>query len=627
MISMGTDRTQDIASSATLIPILGVSIFAAIARVPEGYEAPNTFYFACYLLAGILSVYSLLPRRTSKNTILTILTLISVTLFFGWNLKSRTLTRWVDRFPDDPFLIAFFNVLSLPVILYQYILNRLSLAVPWPFGLITSIFLLLTYWVFSARMLRRTGLFPYKEYVNADLSDTPDRVKSDNKERAGFILLALLAASIRGIPTLNSRIPAGIDTPYYVAALQGRFPPYMIGGFLRQLLYYLFRIIGIVLYLPFPTPLHSIWTVSIIPVLFHTITAVLTYNLVKSSLKDYKTGLLAGIFVSTSIGMLRVTWDLYKILLSIPFALISLQQLLKATENKGYKSGLLGLVFFIIAIACHITLGGVILLALSSYILIETLLGKGLLRRSRWALYTVLLLLVVPWVLGEILEKMMFTSWYYGNITSPLPNLPETGVISIGELFRWLGISTLLLAILGMLHVRRRKSQSSFPSIWLTVSFLLIEQALFHTYTRTGQLHRVELLTSLPVSILASLGVIEVLGSLGKIRWRRISFSTTTMVVLVLTLSNLTVAWSYGGFLSERMINEPEYISMIWLLNFAPNTNCGVPSNFDSWTGYYGQIQNYDLPTTFYIDRTATNDSPLYNRVYSGFNRIYRLTT
>ena len=623
LILMETGRREIFTSVATILPLLLASIFAAIARIPDGYEAPITFYFACYLLTLILTAYTFFPKENRGIDVLTIITLICVILFFGSNLKNRQLTRWVERFPDDPVLTSIFDVMSVPVIIFQYLLTHLNLRVPWSSGLAISIFLLLAYWAYSARLLRRIGLCFAGE--TNDVSSSGTRGKNGNVkiERAGILLLVLFAASIRTLPTLTSRVPAGCDTPFYLAILQGRLPSSWFGGVLRYLLYYLFRVIGVVLSLPFPTPLRSIGAVNIIPVAFHAIVAVLTYNVVKSCFKDSKTGLLAGFFLATSIGMLRITWDLYKLLLSIPFALVSVQQLVKSIEARDRRRGLLGLFFFAVTVACHVTLGGMIFLALSSFVLVETLFGRGFFSKSPWILYAILSIVILPWFLGDTLKGMLFTGWYSGNITSPLPNRPETGVISMIELFRWLGISPLLLALSGILHLRGRRDCESYPVVWLIVSFLFIEQALFHTYTKTGQIHRVELLTSLPVSILAAVGLVRVLSPLRRIEHRKIGVSSTTIVVLVITLSTLIVAWNYGGFLSWTMINEPEYVSMTWLINFAPYTNCGVPSNFDSWTGYYGRIQNWELPTTFYIDRTATDDSPLYDRIYSGFNRIY----
>jgi len=620
---MGAERRDFFTSVATLLPILSASILAAVARVPEGYEAPATFYFACYLVTLILTVYNLFLEKNRRNDILVTIILICVILFFGSNLKERRLTRWVGRFPDDPVLISIFNILSLPVIIFRYALTYFNLKIPWSSGLTASIFLLLVYWVFSARLLRRIGLPTTNDTGGVYPSKVRSRTGSVKAERVSILLLVLLAASVRTLPALASRVPAGCDTPFYVATLQGRSPPERFGGVLRHLLYYLFRVIGVVLSLPFPTPLSLIWAVNIIPVIFHMIAAVLLFNLAKSCLRDLKTGLLAGVFLATGIGMLRITWDLYKLLLSIPFALVSLHQLFRSVEKRDRRHGIIGLCLLAVTALSHATLGGVILLALSSLVLLESLSSGGFFSRYSWLLYATLSLVVLPLFLGRSLEGLLFTGWYTGNITSPLPGRPEVGVISILELYRWLGITPLLLAVLGLLYLRGRGGCGFFPSIWLAVSFLLIWQALFHTYTHTGQMHRVELLTSMPVSISAAVGLVGVLSPIGRREYRKRGFSLNLMAVLALVLSVLIVAWSYGGFLSQSMISEPEYLSMTWLLNHAPNTNCGVPRNFDSWTGYYGQIQNRDLPTTFYLDRTATDDSPLYDRVYSGFNRIY----
>ncbi len=623
---METSRRTIALSVATLFPVLLASVFAALARVPEGYEVPITFYFACFLASLILTAYTLFPKKNRTNDIVTASTLIFVAAFFGSNLTSRSLIRWVTRFPDDPVLILIFDVLSLPVIAVQRLVAQLSLEIPWSFGLATSIFLLLVYWKYSGRLSRRIGL--YFDEENSETYHTSPRhgAASERIEKAGILLLSVFAASIRTLPALASDVPAGADTPFYVAAIQGRIQPTMFGGFLRHLLYYLFRIIGVVLSLPFPTSLRSIWAVNVIPIVFHTIAVILTYNLVKSCFKDLKLGILAGVFLATSAGMLRITWDLYKLLLPIAFALISIQQLARSIEVGDRRRGLLGLFFFTVTILSHMTLGGIIFLAISSHVLVETLFGEGFFSRSPRILYGIVSLIVLSWFLGRILSGPLFSGRYSGNITGPLPNQPEVGVISINELFRWLGITPLILCTLGFLRLSGKRGIQSFPSSWLTISFLLIWQALFHTYTRTGQIHRVELLTSIPVAILGAVGLFKLLNPLRGIRHRKIGISLNATAILVLTLSSLIIAWNYGGFLSWAMIDEPEYVSMTWLIGFAPNTNCGVPPNFDSWTGYYGQIQNPELPTTFYIDRTATDNSPLYNRIYSGFNRIYLRT-
>ena len=620
---METSRKTLFASVATILSLLLAAVYAAVAQVPEGYEAPITFYFACCLITLTLSVYTLSLRKNRRNTLLTIGTLACIILFFGLNLKDRRLTRWVERFPDDPVVVGVSDVLSLPVIAYQYVLTQLNLSIPWFLGLATSILLLLLYWAYSSRLLQRMGLHVTSETSDQRPTDAQDRSRNRGVERAGVLFLALIAASIRILPTLSSRVPAGVDTPFYVAALQGRLPPDWFGGSLRQLLYFLFRVIGIALYLPFPTPLHQIWAVNAIPIIFHAVNAVLIYNLAKSCFKDPETGILASIFLATSTGMLRITWDLYKLLLSIPFALLSAQQLAKSIELRDRRHGLLGLSFLAITVVSHATLGGIAFLAISSFVLVKAILSKGFFSRSRWIVYSILALIILPSLLGDLLGKMLFSGWYSGNFSGPLPRYPEVGIISLSELFRWLGITPLLLAALGILNSRRGKGCETLPQIWLVASFLLIEQALFHTYTQTGQISRVELLTSIPVAIVAARGTTKITNPLRQVRERKIGIPLNMIAILILILSNLTVAWGYGGFLSGTMINEPEYLSMTWLINYAPYTNCGVPQKFDSWTGYYGQIQNPRLPTTFYIDRTATDNSPLYDRVYSGFNRIY----
>ncbi len=612
-------------SIAPLIPVLLAAVFAGIERIPEGYEAPITFYFACYLVTLILSIYVFSLEKKRRNSLLTTAIVLGVILFFGFNLENRRLIRWVEKFPDNQALILVTDVMSLPVILLQYIITQLKLDIPWPSGLATSIFLLLMYWGYLVRLLQRMGLEVTSKTSNVSPTRTQYRISSENIERISILLLVLFAGSIRALPTLTGAVPAGADTPFYVAVLQGRYPPVKFGGLLRQLLYYLFRTIGVVLHIPFPTSLHSIWTVNIIPITFHVIAVLLICNLVTSWSKDLKTGVLAGVFLATSVGMLRISWDLYKLLLSIPFALISIQQLIKSIETRDPRRGLLGLSFFVITGGSHATLWGIIFFAVSSLVLVETLFKRGFFSRSQWILCGVLLILLAPWILRKFtdLEGIIFTAWYSGQIDQPLPNKPEIGIVSIVELFRWLGISPLILATLGITQNKGKRDCEFFPSAWLIVSFLLIEQALFHTYTKIGQLHRVELLTAIPVSILAGIGLFKLLKPLRQKSSRKISVPLNMIVVLVLTLSTLAVAWNYGGFLSWTMINEPEYISMTWVIKFAPYTNCGAPRNFDSWTGYYGEIQSYELPTTFFIDRTATDDSPLYHRIYSGFNRIY----
>ena len=627
LILMERSEREAIISMVTVLPILLASVFAAIDRVPEGYEAPITVYFACGMISLIIATYDIFLNRDRRWEPPTALLALLVVAFAVSGYKDRRLVRWTQRFPNDPIIVQVSSFLSLPAILFDTTLRNLGLEIPWVIGLSLEVFLVLGFWEFlRRRTIDAHPLSPTNSDTYLDLHTIQKRPISRGKITLSLLFLVLFSASIRIIPSLYHQVPEGVDTPFYVAALQGRIPSEYFGGSLRRILYYLFLVFGAVLDLPFPIPLSLIVAVKILPVLAHTIITVLIFNFTHTCFGDLKTSIIAGVFAATSIGLMRITWDLYKLLFSIPFVLLAFQQAAKTMRTQEPKSFFMTVIFLAIGLTCHPTIGGLAFLTLSSFVTIETFFGNGILMKSKLVFIATLCLLVIIGIFGSIAENALFSGWGVGNLTAPLPSRPEVGIISLSELFLWLRVSPLLFAILGLIYLRRADGVRRLPSIWFLVCMLIIEQALFHTYTNTGQIHRTELLTSMPTAILAAVGLMRVISPLWKVKRKTIGRASALTFLLVSILSVTIVAYGYAGFISSQVIQNAEFISMTWLLEKAPNTNCGVPTNLDSWTGYYGQIQNRELPTTFYIDRTATDDSPLYNRIYSGFNRIYLRT-
>ena len=626
---------RDIVSTLSIIiPILILCSFAAIASLPEGYEAPLTMYYALYSASLIATIYLFHSKKDSKRTLFFSLSYISVLLFFFSNLGSRRLIRALQRFPSDSFATYLFDFISLPLIVLHWLIDSYELKIPWIAGwTLSAMIVLISLRFISRKMPKVLGAHDTADNPSARASrEQPYSVTSDHSlfNRLGFLFVGLIAFSVRALPALTHTIPAGCDTPLYVSAMQNKIPSEYIGGPLRQILYGQLLTLGAVLQLPYPIPPRYVILVEVIPILYHTINALLLYAAMKTCIRDVRIALFSAVFMATALGVLRITWDLYKLILTIPFSLITLQLFSSSLKTGRKRSILLSILFLGFTISSHLTLGGLLVFTLALALLMRAVSyensAHSLLLKSRILTVVVVFgILILPSVSSSLARRFLFSDWYSGNIGGFLPSTPEVGVASLVGLFRWVGVIPLLFAFVALISTWNFHQRDVNPfRFWFIVSLFMIEQALFHTYSSTSQIHRVELIASIPVAAVAGMGVARCLDLLRSFRRPSLSVPSVSVTVFIVVASVFLVAWHYGGFISSSMITEGGYVSMNWLIAKAPNTNCGVPSNFDSWTGFYGRIQNYEIPTTFFIDRGGIDGLSAFNRVYDGSHYIHK---
>ncbi|UCD73508.1 MAG: hypothetical protein JSW01_02365, partial [Candidatus Bathyarchaeota archaeon] len=227
-----------------------------------------------------------------------------------------------------------------------------------------------------------------------------------------------------------------------------------------------------------------------------------------------------------------------------------------------------------------------------------------------------------------ILETYAYSPYYIGLLMSPLPHRPYMSIPSLSSLLRWVGLPFFPLSLIGLMRQREDRNDTRLLTSWFLTHLFFVWQSLFHTYSSppTGyfyELGRIMLLSSIPTGVLAGVGLWKLLRSLNLLNHIRFRFILQSFTVLVVLLSGISIAYYYGGFVSQSMIDTSGYHTILWLMGKNDGGNVDVTYAFDSWTGYYGHLQKSGFPPTYFLDEEGTDTTPFCNRVFDNGHRIF----
>lgn len=592
-----------------------------------------TIFFICLLL---ISTFDRLLVKKKVHVVLLVAALCFATAFELINLcdRSQEISDEICFFPAN--LDPLFEALSAPVAALRFFLSAVGLTVPWPIGVVVSIALLTVLW----------GLvvYAFAQLIGAasqtSLQPTPSEASAKKDENQ--IALALLAVAaviafiVRIHVLLRFRVPVGCDTPFYISTMQGKIPSEWYGGILRRPLYAFIKAAGVVLDLKSPIlPLNQAYVVEVFPAILLCVVAATTYGLAYSISRRPSISFLSSFFATTSLGILRVTWDLYKLLTALPLAITSLHLLYRSITWGGLRNYLLFLFVFSLTALNHATAAGIVLPTAVVYPCMLWVASQNplqklsrcttylsyLSRKPRIEAYSAAKLClkkaakpIAAILLASALVALVYpliahifayaeSGWYPFRITSPwgegagdwAPILHDVAVYN--EL-------ALPLSLLAVVYVRKKRADLFFASFVVSTLILLYNAKLGIDLPATGQIPRLISIAGVPLGIAAAYGVVQLVNPLLAKKNKAIKYSSLACLFVITAIAG-RMAHSYvyhGGLLP--FIDEPGLVATNWLMKHAPHPcNSKAPQRMDSWTGdYYAGLQQHVEKPYYYIN-------------------------
>lgn len=610
------------ALSSILIVLVATTIAVAIALF-DGLEIifPRTFYISLYLVSAILAIYHFHIRKNPISLIsvllLAILVAISVSHFYQSEIGFY---REVKYFPATSFGKRIFSTISTPVSVLRSTLATYGIILGWPVGLGLGITLLVGCWgIFLSFFSRLTSILDFK------IKPTPTKVTKTSSSRTTrrpileLVLVSLMALCVRLPILLRYSVPVGVDTPFYIATMEGRIPFWRYPGITR-LSYYFFMILGSILRTPFPIPQSQILLIELIPLVLHTLAAVAMYGASWRMTGDSRIGLIASTFSALSTSQLLHSWDLYKALLAISASLFAAQLYSKALNTQAVRDILLSLVMLSTAGLLHPYPASSLLYAILAFMPIQ-LLRSSREDRRKGPQVTGLILLLLAFIILPVLGGRVFRPW---------PTNPVTPIWDMWDIFDSLGAQLFPLLLVGIAYTLSvRTERDLFLLTWFTVAFILAQQSLFLTYfpVDAPKFPRFLVLAYVPSNILAAIGLRKILEGIRLVASRRLSFCIDLPVTTIVVVSCVITALGFVAFGNPGTIDAREYGAMLWMIDYTPEyTNSLAPTRFDAWTGYYAGLQSQES-RHFYTINMENDRSTRYDRIFDSGTYIHMKLT
>ena len=605
--------------SALLLLLVSVVAIAVALSDGLGIVFPRIFYISLYLLSALLAIYHFHARKNiiSLTAILLLATLAIAAMNYWYGSETGFYSE-AKNFPATSLGKHIFAAISIPVSVLRSILATLGLAPGWPIGLGLGIAVLIGSWslilIVLSRLSSALGLTAKMPSIEAEKPiSRPSRTPL-----WGMMLAGLIAFCIRLPIMLKYSVPVGVDTPFYIATMEGRIPFWRYPGITR-LSYQFFMILGAVLRTPFPISQSQILFIELIPLTFHILATLAMYGTGWKLTGDWKVGLTASTLSALSTSQLLHSWDLYKALLAISASLFAAQFYSKALEKQTVRDILLSLVMLSTAGLLHPYPASSLLYAVLAMMPIQLLLDPR--RERRGFKVTGCILLLLALVILPVLGGRLFTPW---------PTSPVTPVWKMWNVFDSLGAQLFPLLLVGIAYaLSMRTEKSIFLLTWFTAAFILAEQSLFQVYFPVDlpSSPRFLILAYVPSNILAAMGLRKILEDARSAASKLLSFSIDLPVTTILLVSCLVTAWGFVALGNPGTINMREYGAMLWMIDYTPEkTNSLAPTRFDAWTGYYGGLQSQENKQFYTINR-GNDRSPSYDRVFDSGTWIHMKLT
>jgi len=604
-------RIQALSSALLAIQVSAVAVAVALFD-GLGVLFPRTFYITLYLTSALWAAYHFHLRKT-RTTLLAasvsaILVAVSVYHLYHSDLGFY---REVKSFPATGSGRRLFSTLSLPVSVLRSVLAALGINPGWPISLGLGLTILIACWALALLLLSRLAS---TLGLTVEGGSEPAYRGASRASRLGLLLVGLTALCVRLPILLRYSVPVGVDTPFYIATMEGRIPFWRYPGITR-LSYHFFMLLGAVLRTPFPIPQAQVLLIELIPLTLHILAAVAMYGAGWRLSGDPRVGLAASAFSALSTCQLLHSWDLYKALLAVSATLFAAQLYSKALETGRVRELLLSLVMLSTAGLLHPYPASSLLYAILAFMpiqLLPALRGRGGSIRVTGYIVVLLAIVIFP-VLG-------------GRLFRPWPRSPITPIWDMWDVFDSLGAQLFPLILAGIAYVlRSRDERSLFLLTWFTVAFILAEQSLFLVYfpVDTPRSPRFLFLAYVPSSILAATGLRRILDGIREAASRRLSLSLDLPVTAIVVVSCVITALGFVAFGNPATINAREYDAIVWMIDHTPEyTNSIAPSRFDAWTGYYAGLQSQENKHFYTIDIGDSRETG-YNRIFDSGTYIH----
>ncbi len=605
------------ALSSVLLVLLVLTCATAIALF-DGLEIvfPRTFYISLYLVTAILAIYHFHIRKNPISiTAILLLAILVVASISHLNSSDIGFYRETKNFPASSTGRAVFSALSIPVSALRSVLRFLGVELGWPIGLGLGIATLIVAWAAILTLLSR---------INTTLNLTAEREPVADREASpgstqlitiGLLMVCLTAFCVRLPILLRYAVPVGIDTPFYIATMEGRIPFWRYPG-ISRLSYHFFMVLGSVLRTPFPIPGSQVLFIELIPLVLHTLAAFAMYGAGRRLTGDSRVGLIASTFSALSTSQLLHSWDLYKALLSISASLFAVQLYCKALETKRTRDTLLSLMMLSTAGLLHPYPASSLLYAILAFMPIQLILSAKEARHHFKITGYILLLLAL--VIFPVLGGRLFRPW---------PTNPVTPIWDMWDIFDSLGAQLIPLVLIGIAYSLSIRTEKNILLLtWFTVAFILAQQTLFLVYfpVDSPRFPRFLMLAYVPANILAATGLKKMLDSIRLTAPRRLYLSIDLPVKSIIVASCVITALGFVAFGNPSTIDAQEYGSILWMIEHTPEyTNSLAPLRFDAWTGYYAGLQSQENQH-FYTVNVENDCNTIYNRIFDGGTYIHK---
>ena len=603
--------------SSTLL-VLVVSAVAVVVGLFDGLGIvfPRIFYISIYIASAILAIYNFHIRKTRTSLISILLLVVIVTASASHLYYSEIrFYREAKNFPATRTGRRIFSTISSPVPALRSTLEALRITPGWPVGLGLGITMLIGCWTLVLIFLSRLGSTLRLTMKTPQGGDTKASYSGSLRIRIlGLALVTLTAVCVRLPILMRYSVPVGVDTPFYIATMEGRIPFWRYPG-ISRLSYHFFMVLGAVLRTPFPIPQAQILLIELIPLTLHTLAAIAMYGAAWRLTGDSRIGLIASIFSALSTSQLLHSWDLYKALLAISATLFAAQFYSKALETQKVRDILLSLIILSTAGLLHPYPASSLLYAILAFIPIQLLLAWGGRQKSFKVAGCILLLLAI--VIFPVLGGRLFRPW---------PASPVTPIWDMWDIFDSLGAQLFPLLLVGVAYTLGVHTEKKlFVLTWFAVSFILAQQSLFLAYfpVDAPQFPRFLMLAYMPSNILAATGLRKALDGIRQVASRQLSFSIDIPLTTIMVLSCVITAIGFVGFGNPATIDTREYGALLWMIDYTPEyTNSHAPTRFDTWTGYYASLQSQETKY-FYTINIGNSGNLGYNRIFDSGTYIH----
>ncbi|MEM2914697.1 MAG: hypothetical protein QXH91_04780 [Candidatus Bathyarchaeia archaeon] len=583
-----------------------------------------------------MTVYSIFLRRDERSRwspsnliIIFLVCLVIGALLINYAVYQRRFLNGLYDFPNTRLGRSIFDILSFPILLFRYFLVALQLSIPTYLGVAIGVELLVVTWalilVLSSRLQSSSAINVRVEYFancvgSSAQTSPPSKVKREKS--VGLALATIFAIAIRIFPLLRYPLPIGPDVPAYIGWMSMRVPS---PGFYPPFSNFLWPTLGVILGISASLPVSQLGLFELTSIFLNVMVTLAAYGAVVGLTKNNRVGLIAAVFAAASPSQYWHSAGLYRTMLGISLAFVTLSAYQRAMASRSLKNVVL--LFFLTYATClaHPYPAIILLLGIIGYALVQNVARLKFL--NIWQLK-----LTSSLILGVALPFLIAAHISFGSLTGMGNWLTEPTVApiwSFENMLEYFGLLPLLLALLGILVAcRRRNEHELLIIVWFFAAFIIAEQTLFHVYFwyDAPEVPRFLMLVYMPLIILASIGFQWLLSTFNWVKSRNLQLQLKTVFTCFFIGTLLLSSWLYVANQPLHSISINEYHAIMFLDHYAPAESIvSAIGGFSirPWIAYLTHLQPaYTREVTEdYLIRKAPGSMDII--LSTSFNRMY----